>query len=147
MSPPPNYIQMCATMQPTLFNILWQACNILCKALDLIPTSTLFIYHYKTRSNVEKGWVSLICEIDRNLFQLFVASYKSFMNGFFKIVITHKGGHKLFFDGDDQPKFTIYWTHQPPWTDPWSNVFMTPEELTSLATIKSLLTSSQPENS
>lgn len=56
---------------------IMHAFDILCKALSLTPTQALFLHHYCTRPISQKGYVSLISEIDWNLFQLFVPTRAS----------------------------------------------------------------------
>ena len=113
-----------------------QAFDVLCRAAGLTPTMPLFLHLYKTRPTASKGWVSFL-GANKSLLTLYLASYKGFKNGFFKVAITRKG-RKHFFDEEDRPKFPLYWTAFPPPSDAWSEDLMTPAERADLAVLKTL---------
>ena len=73
-----------------------QAFDVLCRAAGLTPTMPLFLHFYKTRPTASKGWVSFL-GANKSLLTLYLASYKGFKNGFFKVAIPSKG-KKYFFD-------------------------------------------------
>jgi len=113
-----------------------QAFDVLCRAAGLTPTMPLFLHFYKTRPTASKGWVSFL-GANKSLFTLYLASYKGFKTGFFKVAITRKG-RRYIFDKQDRPKFPLYWTAFPPPTDAWAEEQLTPAERADLAVLKTL---------
>ena len=111
-----------------------QAFDVLCRAAGLTATMPLFLHFYKTRPTTSKGWVSFF---GANKFSLYLASYKGFKTGFFKISILGRG-RKYIFDEEDRPKFPLYWTALPPPVDPWVEDRLTPVERADLAVLKTL---------
>jgi len=97
---------------------------------------SLFLHFYKTRPTVSKGWVSFL-GANKSLFTLYLALYKGFKTGFFKVAIPGKG-RKYIFDEENRPKFPLYWTTFPPPTDPWAEERLTPAEWANLAVLKTL---------
>jgi len=73
-----------------------QEFDVLCWAVGLTPTMPLFLHFYKIRPTLTKGWVSFV-GASKSLIGLYLASYKGFKTGFFKVSITHHG-RKWFFD-------------------------------------------------
>ncbi|QCD87940.1 hypothetical protein DEO72_LG3g2480 [Vigna unguiculata] len=63
-----------------------QAIEVLCRAAGLTATMPLFLHFYKTRPTASKGWVSFL-GANKSLFTLYLASYKGFKIGFFKVAI------------------------------------------------------------
>jgi len=100
-----------------------QAFDVLCRAAGLTPTMPLFLHFYKTRPTVSKGWVSFL-GANKSLLTLYLASYKGFKTGFFKVAIPGKG-RRYIFDEQDRPKFPLYWTAFPPPTDAWAEERLT----------------------
>ncbi|QCD80439.1 hypothetical protein DEO72_LG2g760 [Vigna unguiculata] len=113
-----------------------QAFDVLCRAAGLTPTMPLFLHFYKTRPTASKGWVSFL-GANKSLFTLYLASYKGFKTGFFKVAIPRKG-RRYIFDEQDRPKFPLYWTAFPPPTDAWAEEQLTPAERADLAVLKTL---------
>ena len=113
-----------------------QAFDVLCRAAGLTPTMPLFLNFYKTRPTTSKGWVSFL-GANKSLFTLYLASYKGFKIGFFKVAIPGKG-RKYIFDEQNRPKFPLYWTAFPPPTDAWAEERLTPAERADLAVLKTL---------
>jgi len=74
---------------------------------------------------------------NKSLFSLYLASYKGFKTGFFKVSIPTRG-MKFIFDEEDRPKFPLYWTQMPPPIDPWAEDRLTPAERADLAVFKTL---------
>ena len=73
----------------------------------------------------------------KSLIGLYLASYKGFKTGFFKVLITLRG-RKWFFDEENRPKFSLYWTHMLSPVDPWPEERMTPTERANLVVLKHL---------
>jgi len=96
----------------------------------------LFLHFYKTRPTTSKGWVSFL-GANKSLFTLYLASYKGFKTGFFKVAIPGRG-RKFIFDEEGRPKFPLYWTTFPPPTDPWAEDRLSPSERADLAILKTL---------
>ncbi|QCD94544.1 hypothetical protein DEO72_LG5g2628 [Vigna unguiculata] len=113
-----------------------QAFDVLCRVAGLTPTMSLFLHFYKTRPTVSKGWVSFL-GANKSLLTLYLASYKGFKTGFFKVVSPRKG-RRYIFDEQDRPKFPLYWTAFPPPTDAWPEERLTPAERADLAVLKTL---------
>jgi len=113
-----------------------QAFDVLCRAAGLTPTMPLFLHFYKTRPTASKGWVSFL-GANKSLLTLYLASYKGFKTGFFKVEIPGKG-RKYIFDEQNRPKFPLYWTAFPPPTDAWAEERLTPAERANLAVLKTL---------
>ena len=103
-----------------------QAFEVLCRAAGLTATMPLFLHFYKTRLTANKS-----------LFTLYLASYKGFKIGFFKVAIPDQG-RKYIFDEEGRLKFPLYWTVFPPPTDPWAKDRLTPAERADLAVLKTL---------
>ncbi|QCE04006.1 hypothetical protein DEO72_LG8g2038 [Vigna unguiculata] len=113
-----------------------QAFQVLYRVVGLTATMPLFLHFYKTRPTTSKSWVSFLGE-NKSLFTLYLASYKGFNTGFFKVAIPGRG-KKYIFDEEDRPKFPLYWTMFPPPTDPWAEDRLTPTERADLAVLKAL---------
>jgi len=113
-----------------------QAFDVLCRAAGLTPTMPLFLHFYKTRPTASKGWVSFL-GANKSLLTLYLASYKGFKTGFFKVAIPRKG-RRYIFDEQDRPKFPLYWTAFPPPTDAWAEERLTSAERADLAVLKTL---------
>ena len=113
-----------------------QAFDVLCRAAGLTPTMSLFLHFYKTRPTASKGWVSFL-GANKSLFTLYLASYKGFKTGFFKVAIPKKG-RRFIFDEQDRPKFPLYWSAFPPPTDAWAEEQLTAAERADLAVLKTL---------
>lgn len=119
---------------------------VICQVLYFVPTVATFLHYFQTRPVGKYGWVSFISKHDKTLFELFVLSFKGFMDKFFKIEIT-KFGHSCFFNEDCQPKFPLYWTQNPARLTFWSIAKMTSIEQETFDIIDNLPVSCPPENS
>jgi len=78
-----------------------QAFDVLYRAAGLTATMPLFLHFYKTRPTASKGWVSFL-EANKSLFTLYLASYKGFKTGFFKVAIPDRGRKYIFDEGVDR---------------------------------------------
>ncbi|KOM31885.1 hypothetical protein LR48_Vigan01g144100 [Vigna angularis] len=114
-----------------------QAFAVLCRALAIRPTVTLFLYFFRCRSVAKRGWVSLISEPGNALLELYLQSYRGFKNKFFKVSILDSG-RRHFFDGEGNPKFPLYWTKEPLRFTSWAEDKMTTEELEALNVLAAL---------
>jgi len=113
-----------------------QAFDVLCRAAGLTPTMPLFLHFYKTHPTASKGWVSFL-GANKSLLTLYLASYKGFKTGFFKVAIPGKG-RRFNFDEQNRPKFPLYWTAFPPPTNAWAEERLTPAERADLTVLKTL---------
>ncbi|QCE03237.1 hypothetical protein DEO72_LG8g1261 [Vigna unguiculata] len=110
--------------------------QIQCAPTQIHPNAWASMQAFDTRPTASKGWVSFL-GANKSLFTFYLASYKGFKTGFFKVVIPGRG-RKYILDEEGRPKFPLYWTAFPPPTDPWAEDRLTPAERADLAVLKTL---------
>jgi hypothetical protein len=89
-----------------------KAYQIICLALDPIPSIGVFFSFYHLKSFSADRLVSLCALPNRTLFALYASNFKSYQDSFYKI----RGGPQcqdVMYDGDETPLFPFYWSKNP----------------------------------
>lgn len=89
-----------------------QVFSAVCTALALRPTLGAFLHFFCVNPHPNKPWVSLSSIPERQLFTLFITSYKDFKGNFVKVVILKTGSPNIYFL-NSQPRFPFYWIDSP----------------------------------
>ncbi|KOM57308.1 hypothetical protein LR48_Vigan11g034100 [Vigna angularis] len=89
-----------------------QAFVVVCSALGITRSMSVFLHYFHVRPLAKKGWVSLTTVQDCCLFRPYSESFKNFKKRYFKILI-EEASRSEFYDEGDVPLFPFHWTRDP----------------------------------
>jgi hypothetical protein len=121
-----------------------KAYQIICLALDLVPSIGVFFSFYHVKSFSADRLVSLCALRNRTLFALYASNFKSYQDSFYRI----RGGPEcqdVMYDGDGTPLFPFYWSKTPRLVKGPDVAHLSPFEMETVAFLGSFITFSSKE--
>ncbi|WVY98312.1 hypothetical protein V8G54_030463 [Vigna mungo] len=113
-----------------------QVFMVMCSALGVGLSTSVFFHYFHVRPLAKRGWVSLT-SIQKGLFKAYAESFKDFKHKFFKVIIK-ESGRSEFVDSSGEPLFPFYWSEEPARMSHVPACDLTPSELEAVRAINDL---------